>query len=344
MTRSLDQALLQGADVSAMAAANLLVNGFHTVSQQYGTTATAISLGGGYGTDQWVIQGSGTWAGTFQQVSSPFPSQPDVPNGLKVSITTAQATLASGDFVEVYQPLEGMNLARLVYGGSNAKTVTLVFLIRPTIFLNGYVSLVNAGGTLRSYTSRYTAAANTDTFVYLTIPGDVAQALTLTNATSMQVRWNFGTGATYQGAANSWSGSNVRASSDVTNLAATVGNNVILSGAVMLPGVVPITQAMLPMLARPFDDELRKCQRYYQTGGGVLVSAYAGGTFGGFSVSDKLIPMRAQPSFSAANNGGSYTGTLILGGGTQNIQVWFGSASTAIGQYCNFTYVANARM
>jgi hypothetical protein len=325
-------------DISAMQGHSLLINGFHNVSQQYGTTATAIASST-YSTDQWQIFQTGTMASTFQQVQGPFPSQPDIPNGLKISITTAQAVLGAGDYIMLSQPLEGTNLARLNYGSANAKTVTLAWMIRPSIALTGYVSLF-AGGSNRTIAQRFTAAANTDTFVYLTIPGDTAQTLLLTNALSLQVRWCFGTGATYQGTANTWSGNNVLAASDVTNLAATVGNNVVISGAVMLPGVIPISQSMLPLLARRYDDELRLCQRYYETGNGLL-QANASGTLGvthAFKVPKRNVGSVALTQ-GGNNNVQSFSASTVYPD-SFTVQITGNSGAA----YSYYTFAANARM
>lgn len=318
MTRSLDQALLQGADVSAMGAANLLVNGFHTISQQFGSTAQAGSgTSTGYVTDQWEISRTGTMATSSGQIANPFPSQPDIANGMQVSITTAEAALAAGDNLFVFQPLEGINLACLLYGSASAKPVTLAFMIRPSIALTGYVSLATQNSTpatIRTIAQRFTAPANTDTLAYLTIPGDQAQALLTGNGYSLGVRWCFGAGTTYQGAAGVWSGSNVLAGADVTNLAAAVGNSVIISGAVMLPGVVPITQAMLPLLARQYDSELRKCQRYYRFITMPTLVDNGGGAGSGcrwtFTLSPKL---RLNPSASFAPSGSGNSNVASYG-------------------------------
>lgn len=345
MTRTLDQAL-SAADLSAMSAYNLLVNGFQTVSQQYGTTAFGgTGSGGYYVTDQWAVSQTGTFGVSGQQVLAPFNSQPDIQNGLKISITTAQAALTASDNLVVYQPLEGTNLARLLYGAANAKTVPLAFMIRSSIALTGYVSLASFNSSttvIRSHAVRYTAAANTDTFVYLTIPGDTAQTLLSTNARSLDVRWCFGTGTTYQGTAGAWSSSNVLAASDVTNLAATVGNNVILSGAVMFPGVVPISQSTLPLLARRYDDELRLCQRYYETGSYSALGYGVGG--GALGTMPPHVAKRVSPTTTAtatvSNNCGAPTSRPLTAG---QIQV-YAVASTTGNMESTGSFTSNARM
>jgi hypothetical protein len=353
MTRSLEQALLQGADLSAMQGHSLLINGFHNVSQQYGTTATAVApSSGAYATDQWQISGAGSWAATFQQVQSPFPSQPDIPNGLKLAITTAEATLGAGDNIQIVQPLEGTNLARLAYGSANAKTVTLAFMIRPSITITGYVGLTIVNSTpavVRSYAARFTASANTDQFVYLTIPGDTAQSLLTTNALSMQVRWCFGVGATYQGTAGVWSGSNILAGSDVTNLAATVGNNVVISGAVMFPGVIPISQSMLPLLARRYDDELRLCQRYYALVYGNARWSASGGSQVMETPMYAPVQMRVAPStalVAAGTQFGNASGYPQPVGTSSNTYVRFVLSSNGAGDIggVGYLYGFNARM
>lgn len=363
--------------INALSDGNLIINPMHNINQQYVTTAVAAAANA-YFSDQWAAHYAGSWAGTFQQVASPFTSQPDITTATKLNITTA-ASLGANDFVGFYQPIEGTFLSRMAYGTSSAKNASIGFMARSSIALTGYLALriFNSSGTvIRSFLRKFTLAANTDTFVPIpTIPGDTATTLLLTTAASMQVAWNFGAGANFQGTVDAWQSKDALAGSDVTNLAAAANNNVIVSGCYFLPGSVTVSQASLSMLARQWTDEMLKCQRYYNktcdydyppasahaqiTGNpqGYMGAIYIGqADSGGFysALWEYPVEMRIQPAFAVlnANSGAAGTAYSNQSGNSYNANAVFAGRRRAsvVGQGAaagnNFIFhaTASARM
>lgn len=347
MTRALDEALKQAADISVMAYANLLLNGFHHVSQENGGAARAGNAAGAYITDQNVLQVSTNIAATGQPVSTPFPSQPDILFGMKITVTTASVAVPADHYLLAYQPMEGANLGRLNYGASAARPVTIAFMARSSVATVGYFGLRTLKADLtigRSFLSRFVLAANTDTLVVLTIPGDVAQALVTTNAEGLRAHWSFAAGVNQQGVPGSWLPTNAHAGADVGNLAAAVGNNVIISGAVLIPGTFKISQDMLPLLARRYDDELRLCQRYWKMGGFyILGAANAPGAVASTTI--QWQPMRVAPSLLAYAIGESTNFTNFAQSvGTTEARLWGSAAAASSYQAYGGSYSLNARM
>ena len=113
---------------------NFIINGALNVDQRhnYGTFTTATFLG-----DRLNVEGlSGGGGATMQVVSD----APDVfPNGRsgKVTVTSTDTSLASGDFYTLRHIIEGQNSARLGFGTSNAKTCTLSFMSAKNDFRSG---------------------------------------------------------------------------------------------------------------------------------------------------------------------------------------------------------------
>ena len=93
------------------------------------------------------------------------------------------------------------------------------------------------------------------------------------------------------------------------------------------------------------DDEMRRCQRYYQTGNLILFRANASGLFGGGIVVLRIARMRAVPTLAATNDGsGSYTGSIASGTSTpDDLRFWFGAGGTA-GEYCPVAWTASAEL
>lgn len=342
MTRALDEALKQAADISVMAYTNLLINGFMPISQENGNNALTGTAK--YPVDQFMVSTTVT-ALTTQQVSNPFPSQPDIPAGVKLTATAASA-VGANDVLTFYQSIEGLNLARLRYGAVNAKPVTLAFMLRPTFTGVAGFSLVNMANNpvFRSITHRVPLIANQDNFFCFTLPGDQAAALLLNNAASIQARWCFMSGATYQTAAlDAWQVGNFCAPPDISNLFAVAGQSVLISGCVMIPGAFTISQDSLPLLQRRWDDELRLCQRYFRT---LLLSLQ------GYS-SNAALRIAYGPTFPDMRTTPSVTlGASSSNLGAMNAQAYSNSAlfayidTTGVGNaYDNNRYAAlNARM
>ena len=285
------------ASIDALAYLNLAINPFHTVSQQNGSSAVT---GVGYVTDMNQVSSNGPVV-SVQQVANPFPSYPAIPYGLKTLVTTAKASLAAGDYIFCGQPFEGQRMAKLGFGTSQAQPVVIGQMMRSNVNLTGYVGIENNAGN-RVYLKQFTLIANTDTWVPLIFPGDTAGTWASDATMWGAMRVCFGTGSTFQGTAGSWQAANLLGASDTTNLGATLNNQVIMSGLIVLPALsssladAPGVNDIVRFQRHP-DDELRACERYFQsivTGFGAAFNfAGYGGAGTSFIVTQPLhTPMR----------------------------------------------------
>jgi hypothetical protein len=140
---------IDAASVAAMAQQNILVNGCHQISQEHGDTAvTGITGGRDFITDQWTAQVSGDAVLTAER-------DQDAPDGitdsLKVTVTTADASLASGDYCIIEQRIEQSRVRRLGLGTSGAIASTLGFWVKSSTTGTISATIRNWTGSVSDY-------------------------------------------------------------------------------------------------------------------------------------------------------------------------------------------------
>jgi hypothetical protein len=240
---------------SAPGGKNLIINGNMTIHQR-GGTITATSATVYYGLDRfWGFAGTGQFS---MEQSTDAPD--NFLNSMKVTVTTADASMAAGDRYMLSQPIEGLNVSDLDFGSSTAKTVTLSFWVKSSITGTFGAVLINGNAT-RTYVKEYTiSSANTWEKKTITIAGDTTGTWTYTNALWGSVRFCLATGSTYQGTDDSWNAGNYISTSNQTNLMATTSTTFYVTGVQLEVGTTATD-----FEHRPYDMELARCQRYYET-------------------------------------------------------------------------------
>lgn len=200
---------------------NRIVNHDMRVSQENGTTAGTTN--GRYPVDQWA-QYFVTSAGvlTVQQVASVTPA--GSPNRLRATVTTADASLAAGEYWTLSQNLEGSNVADFRYGSASAFQSVLRFGFRGPA--GTYAVHLGNSAANRSFVALFTIAAgqaNTDTVQTIAIPGDTTGTwLTADGVIGITLDIVLAAGSTFQGVAG-WQAGNVLGTSAVSNGMASAG-------------------------------------------------------------------------------------------------------------------------
>ncbi len=100
---------------------NILINGGMEIDQ---ANAGAAIPANGYAVDGWQVLKSGTMVVSAQQVAD---APPGFSNSLKVTVGTAEASLSAGNYVQIYQAVEGFRTSRLQFGTAGALSVALGF-------------------------------------------------------------------------------------------------------------------------------------------------------------------------------------------------------------------------
>jgi hypothetical protein len=316
---------------------NRVVNGAMQISQENGTTAAGTN--GYYMADQWRA-GINTTGGVVsaQQAQSSQAAQPYITR-CRITVTTAQASVAAANFLGFYQRIEGIRVRDLQWGGAGAVPVVLRFGFRGPAGTY-HASFRNAASN-RCYVAPFTITAgqaNTETIQTFAIPGDVTGTWEKFNAIGIDLWVTLAAGSpTYTGGtANAWSAGAFIASPTQSNGLATVGNLFELwdVGLYADPG----NTGLPPPWQFPDEaEELAKCQRYWQSiyGGqtfGQVVSGTAYHAFYTFAVSPR--PGATLSGVSNVNSGFPTTIAGINQSDTQGFnEVRTANASASFGRF-----------
>ena len=285
---------------------NLIINGAMQVAQR-GTSVASITTDNYYTADRFrtSIGSMGTWT---QSVENDAPTGSGFRKSLKVLCTTADASPAAGDTIAINQRIEGQNLQQIAKGTSSAKELTVSFWVKSNVtgtYIVDFYDNDNTRQISKSYTISSSATWEKKT---ITIPADTTGAFDNDNALSLFVFFWLGAGTNFtSGTLNSsaWaSATNANRAVGQTNLAAATNNYWQVTGVQLEVGAVAT-----PFEFKPFDQELRECQRYFYKQNSV---GYFAGNSGNSTVArgsmKYAVRMRANPTitvFSGTYNSGT---------------------------------------
>lgn len=198
---------------------NRIVNPAMQISSVNGNTSGTTN--GYVPADNWAMFRV-TSAGTFtaQRVQSRTPKGST--DRIRVTITTADASLAAGEYLTITQAIIGNEIADFQYGLSTAQQTILQF---GTKFAAGTYSfaLHNAANN-RSYVGQFTiTSANTDEYFSFVIPGDTTGTWTTGSTTGLTLDVVIAAGSTFQGVTG-WQAGNILGTASNTNGAGTISN------------------------------------------------------------------------------------------------------------------------
>jgi len=245
-------------------ARNLIINGGMTIAAR-GTSAVAAGAGTYPSIDRLKCYESTDGAFTLEQ-STTVPSGQGFSNSAKFVVTTADTSLAAGQYAQATQVIEAQNLQHLNYGTSSAKTLTLSFWCRSSKTGTYCITIVKEDSTATHYVKEFSiSSADTWEKKTITIEPDSnitasAGAIANDNGAGLYVYWNFAQGSTYTGATDdAWStNTNHFATTNQVNWMDSTSNDFYLTGVQLEVGEASDFEH------RSFGDELLRCQRYYQ--------------------------------------------------------------------------------
>lgn len=311
-----------GQDTTFGGMRNRIINGAMTIDQRYAGSSNTKNAGSGdtYHLDRWLAANAADGVYTVQQVS-------DAPSGfinsLKITTTTADASIGSSQINLIRQSIEGLNVSDLAWGTASAKTITLSFWVKSSLTGQFGGSLTNSAGN-RSRTYTYTInAANTWEYKTITIPGDTSGTWLTTNGVGIRCDWNLGTGSTYLAAPGSWNASNLVGATGDTAVISTLNATWQITGVQLEKG-----SSATDFEYRQYGQELALCQRYYQKSfpqgtavaqnnsvdSGAVRFTATGGGYGTYLNIRLPVTMRAQPTVIGYNpyaaNGLAYNSSI----------------------------------
>ena len=257
---------IYAAPFDALAYNGMQVNGSMEVSQQY-TPASGVvgSINTVYYViDGWLIANNGPQNLSMWQ--SPIASLPGYPWAAQFAVVTANASPVAGNFCELIHLIEGNRVARLNWGTPQAQPLSIgfwVYAVRPGMYSGAVVN----GTATRSYVFTFTIAATlTWQFVTVTVPGDTTGTWAKDNTAGLSLRLALMTGSTYQTAPGVWTAGNFIGAPGTINGVAATTDQFFVTGFIVLPGLELPSASRAPFIMRPFNEELRLCQRYYCKG------------------------------------------------------------------------------
>ena len=232
---------------------NKIINGAMSVSQR-GSTFTGVA-NSAYTLDRWVHGKVGAVVGDITQ-NADVPSNNEFLYSLRHTVTTADASIAAGDFMFIAQRIEGHNVRDLI-----GNTFVISFWVRSSVTGTYCVALQNSGAN-RSYISEYTiSAANTWEYKTITISGGLITAGTWdwTNGIGLDMRFTVASGSTFQTTANAWQTGQFLATSAQANGIGTIGNIFAITGVQLERGTAAST-----FEHRQGQVEVALCKRYFE--------------------------------------------------------------------------------
>jgi hypothetical protein len=335
---------------SALSNRNRIINGDMRIDQRNGgTSVTVNSSGNFYAVDRFFSTGQNTDGVFTAQQSSVAPA--GFYNSLLATVTTADTSVGATQQYLVGQAIEGLNIADLGWGTSNAQTVTLSFWVRSSLTGSFGGSVMNSAFNRSNPFSYTISSADTWEYKTVTIAGDTSGTWLATNGVGIRLYFSLGAGSTYVGTAGSWASSFLVGVTGQTNLIATNGATFYLTGV----------QLEIGDTSTPFEHELysvtlQKCQRYFckienNTGSlkyfGILQPFTSSNVFG--VLKDFPAEMRATPTVAQSGTFGCYIAgsadagvSTTIGGLAATSRSWittgWGGGSGLVAGYASVTY------
>ncbi len=207
---------------------NRIINGAMVIDQR-NAGASVTPTDQSYTLDRWSQFLSQASKLTIQQNAGSVTPPAGFTNYLGVT-STAATTVGAGDFFNLYQYIEGFNVADLNWGTANAKTITLSFWVRSSLTGTFGGSLMNSSPN-RSYPFTYTiSAANTWEQKSITVAGDTSGTWLTTNGIGLRVLLGLGMGSNLTGPAGAWAGAAYYGANGATNVVSTNGATFYITG------------------------------------------------------------------------------------------------------------------
>ena len=247
-----------GQDTTFGGMRNRVINGDMRIDQRNAGASVTPSSGSSYTLDRWKNYNSQASKLSFQQNAGSVTPPTGFTNYLGATSLSAYSVGSSDEF-DLYQLIEGYNMADLGWGTANAKSVTLSFWVRSSLTGTFGGTVANSGNS-RNYPFSYTiSASNTWEYKTVTIAGDTSGTWLTTNGVGISLLFSLGAGSSLLGTAGAWTGTASVGATGQVNLVGTNGATFYITGVQLEVGSSATT-----FERRQYATELALCQRYYE--------------------------------------------------------------------------------
>jgi hypothetical protein len=320
-------------------ARNRIVNGAMQISQETGAAVVT----GGYPVDQFQLLSPIATVGASKQ-----PATLQFTSTLATSLATGKPALATGDYWQIIQPIEGTRIADFRWGNANAKPV----IVRFWAYSNQagtYSFFIKNHTPDRIFAAPFTLAATTWTEIVIAVPGDTTGTWLADTSLAMRMVWGLAAGTSQGQCVAGWSSTNGVQIIGHTNLAQTANNGFYVTNVGLY--LDPDNTGLPPKWEMPDEaEELRACQRYWEKNeGGTVALRWFGNTTTGFGYQTAMafkVSKRVDPTVTAFHATGlnfpAAAGTIT--GNVGGILESRSSNVTGSGSNYASNWIANARM
>jgi len=330
-TKAAIDTLLAGKVANTAESRNRLVNPSFQIAQE----TTSGVLTGGYAVDQWLLVSNIAGAQAIRTGASGgwFYAQ---------SYATAKPSLATGDYGQIVQFIEGVNVADFGWGTANAKPAVLCFGASAAIPGLYAVAVTNGTGTY-NFVKGINLTTTGDNFV-IPIPVPPGGTWAKDNTAGMTVRFISAAGSGVVGV-EGWSSDGTVGVVGMANLAGVINKNMAISYVGLY--LDPNNTGLAPPFQMPDEaQELAACQRYYQrTNISMISQAAAASQFFGitwpFAVTMRVVPAVASAGGGSSSNVSNF---IFDTASALSCRVYMQSTATGVYSANSIGGIAQARM
>jgi len=253
---------------------NLFINGAFDVWQRGSSFSNLTSAT--YGPDRFFYGASSDGSINITRntdVPSVSQAKMKLNYSVQLAVNTADTSIGSSQYSTFSQIIEGYDIKNIL-----GKYITISFWIKSNKTGTYCFRLSNSGGNL-SYVSEFTInSANTweKKIITIQVPENPSGTWNYTNGVGLRCGWTLAAGSSFHTTANSWNTGNFLSTSNQVNFLDNSTNLLRIAQAQLEVG-----QKATEFEYRPFMQELKLCQRYYEksyaleTGPGSVTSAGA---------------------------------------------------------------------
>jgi len=237
---------------------NLIINGAMQVAQR--GTVTGVTNGYG-GPDRAKYIKNGAAIVTLSQ-DTDVPSGQGFTSSMKFDVTTADSSIAAGEYALIQHFIEAQNLQHLKYGTTDAVKCTIQFWVKSPKTGTHIFEVVHDDAAYYNAHQYTISTANTWQKVEITFDGYQPTAINNDNGIGLQINWWLAAGSTFSGGTyneNTWHNTVANRAVGQVNAVDSTSNNFYLTGIQLEVG-----EQATPFEHRSYADELSSCQRYFQ--------------------------------------------------------------------------------
>ena len=237
---------------------NIVINGAMQVAQR-SASVTGVGSDSGYFTlDRMQILAAATAGRATMTQTADGPS--GFANCLKLDCTTADTSIAAGEYIIINYRIEGQDLQQIKKGTSDAESITISFYVKGNA---NATYMLEVSDTDNSRVNQNQFAVTTDwNRIEITLAPDTTGAFTDDNGLSMEIKFWLHSGSTFNSGtytANTWaSQTNANRAVGITSFFDSTDREFFITGLQLEVGSVAT-----PFEHRSFGEELALCQRYY---------------------------------------------------------------------------------